>query len=63
VRDEFKGPVIGVTGSVGKTTTKEMLADVLGTTFNVHNRWETTTTRSEFRDDSSLGAHAHRARR
>lgn len=36
VRDEFKGPVVGVTGSVGKTTTKEMIADILGTTFNVH---------------------------
>ncbi len=35
-RDGFTGPVIGVTGSVGKTTTKEMLAGVLGATFNVH---------------------------
>ena len=35
VRDGFSGPVIGVTGSVGKTTTKELLALVLGEPFNV----------------------------
>ena len=36
VRNDFKGPVVAITGSVGKTTTKEMIADVLGTTFHVH---------------------------
>ena len=35
VRDGFDGPVIGVTGSVGKTTTKELLALVLAPAFNV----------------------------
>ena len=35
LRDEFKGVVIGITGSVGKTTTKELVSDILGTTFTV----------------------------
>ena len=34
-RSLFDIPVIGITGSVGKTTTKEMTASVLGTRFNV----------------------------
>lgn len=29
IREEFSGPVIGITGSVGKTTTKEMIAAAL----------------------------------
>lgn len=32
-RGRLSGPVIGVTGSVGKTTTKDMLSAVLATTF------------------------------
>jgi UDP-N-acetylmuramoyl-tripeptide--D-alanyl-D-alanine ligase len=36
VRDAFDGPVIGVTGSVGKTTVKEMIAHVLARRFAVH---------------------------
>ena len=35
-RSLFNIPVIGITGSVGKTTTKEMLAAVLSQRFNVH---------------------------
>jgi UDP-N-acetylmuramoyl-tripeptide--D-alanyl-D-alanine ligase len=31
-RREFSGPVIGLTGSTGKTTTKEMVADILALT-------------------------------
>lgn len=34
-RQMFDIPVVGVTGSVGKTSTKEMLASVLSTKFNV----------------------------
>ena len=33
-RDQLKIPVIGITGSNGKTTTKELLREVLATTFN-----------------------------
>lgn len=35
-RDRFAIPVIGVTGSVGKTTTKELIAAVLATQGKVH---------------------------
>jgi len=34
-RNKFSIPVIGLTGSVGKTSTKEMIASVLSTRFNV----------------------------
>lgn len=30
VREAFKGPVLGITGSAGKSSTKEMVADLLG---------------------------------
>ena len=35
-RGRFDIPVIGITGSVGKTTTKEMIAAVLGERYNTH---------------------------
>jgi UDP-N-acetylmuramoyl-tripeptide--D-alanyl-D-alanine ligase len=34
-RQKFSGPVIGITGSCGKTTTKEMIAQVLSRKFSV----------------------------
>ena len=34
-RRRFDIPVVAITGSSGKTTTKEMVAAVLGTEFNV----------------------------
>jgi UDP-N-acetylmuramoyl-tripeptide--D-alanyl-D-alanine ligase len=35
VRKKFTGPVVGITGSVGKTTTKELTATLLETMFSV----------------------------
>ena len=35
-RSRFQIPVIGITGSVGKTTTKEMISAVLSQRFNTH---------------------------
>ena len=36
IREEFTFPVIGITGSNGKTTTKELMRDVLHKKFKVH---------------------------
>ncbi|MEO1432834.1 MAG: UDP-N-acetylmuramoyl-tripeptide--D-alanyl-D-alanine ligase [Cyanobacteria bacterium J06633_8] len=38
-RNQFSIPVIGVTGSVGKTTTKELIAGVLSTQGRVHKTY------------------------
>ncbi|MBR5152522.1 MAG: UDP-N-acetylmuramoyl-tripeptide--D-alanyl-D-alanine ligase [Clostridia bacterium] len=35
-RKRFQVPVVGITGSVGKTSTKEMIASVLGENFRTH---------------------------
>lgn len=35
-REQFSIPIIGITGSNGKTTSKELIASVLETTFRVH---------------------------
>ncbi len=35
-RDRFDIPIVGITGSVGKTTAKEMVAQTLSAKFNVH---------------------------
>lgn len=40
-RDRFKIPVVGITGSVGKTTTKELMAAVLSKRFNVLKNFQT----------------------
>jgi UDP-N-acetylmuramoyl-tripeptide--D-alanyl-D-alanine ligase len=36
VREGFLGPVVGITGSAGKTSTRVMVKDVLGAVGNVH---------------------------
>jgi UDP-N-acetylmuramoyl-tripeptide--D-alanyl-D-alanine ligase len=35
-RDEIKGPVVAITGTNGKTSTKQLIAAVLGTAYRVH---------------------------
>ena len=40
-RNRFKIPIIAVTGSAGKTTTKEMIADVLGERYKILKNFET----------------------
>ncbi|MCX7982474.1 MAG: UDP-N-acetylmuramoyl-tripeptide--D-alanyl-D-alanine ligase [Syntrophales bacterium] len=38
-RERFHKPVIAITGSSGKTTTKEMVVSILGRKWNVHSTW------------------------
>lgn len=47
-RMRFNIPVVGVTGSVGKTTTKEMVAAVLG------QRWKTLKSEGNFNNELGL---------
>ncbi len=35
IRTRFKGPVLAIIGSNGKTTTKELISSILGTNFNI----------------------------
>ena len=53
VRRHWNKRVIGVTGSAGKTTTKEAVAEVLGARFAVLNPKETSTTNSACRCNCS----------
>lgn len=39
VRDHFKKPIVGVTGSVGKTTTRQMIATVLSGCLNTYQTY------------------------
>ncbi len=54
-------PFIGITGSVGKTSTKEFIASVLATTYKVHktegnlnNEWGVPFTIFEIEDDAEI---------
>lgn len=47
-RSRFQGPVVAITGSNGKTTTKEMAAAVLGSV------WETVKTEKNFNNEIGL---------
>ena len=50
---KFPIPVIGITGSVGKTTTKDMVAAVLGQKYQVLKPRGTSTTSWAFPSPSS----------
>ncbi|MGE5508267.1 MAG: UDP-N-acetylmuramoyl-tripeptide--D-alanyl-D-alanine ligase [Chitinophagales bacterium] len=47
-RRRFRIPVVGVTGSVGKTTTKDLIAAVLGV------RWRTVATQGNYNNELGL---------
>lgn len=60
-RDSFDVKVIGITGSVGKTSTKEMIASVLNQKYNVHktlgnfnNEWGLPITIFEMNDSHQV---------
>ncbi len=60
-RERFTGSVVAVTGSVGKTTTKEMLRAVLGASGSVHaaqashnNHWGVPLTLSRLPEDAGF---------
>ncbi len=61
-RERIPGPVIAVTGSVGKTTTKEMLRHVLSPSGRVHasaasfnNHWGVPLTLARMPEDTDFG--------
>jgi len=56
-RDQFKIPIIGVTGTSGKTTTKEMLGSVLG------QKWPVMKTRSNLNLPDFVPGHILRLRK
>jgi UDP-N-acetylmuramoyl-tripeptide--D-alanyl-D-alanine ligase len=47
-RERFQGPMVGITGSTGKTTTKDMVASVLGV------RWRTLKTEGNLNNEIGL---------
>ena len=46
IRERYDFLLIGITGSAGKTTTKEMIATLIGTERRTFRSWGTSTTRS-----------------
>lgn len=60
-RDSFDVKVVGITGSVGKTSTKEMIASVLSQKYNVHktlgnfnNEWGLPITIFEMNEENQV---------
>lgn len=53
-RDSFDMKVVGITGSVGKTSTKEMIASVLAQKYHVHKTLGNFITNGDFRSPSSI---------
>lgn len=54
-RKLFDIPMVAVTGSVGKTSTKEMIATILSARYNVHKSQEISTMKSGFPFSAGIG--------